>query len=41
MSRNEKEKKRLIEEIELYCKLIKKQAKKYKIDLSNIRIMEG
>ena len=36
-----REKKRLIEEIELYCKLIKKQAEKYKIDLSNIRFMEG
>ena len=36
-----KEKERLIQEIELYCKLLKKQAEKYKIDLSNIRFMEG
>lgn len=41
MSNEVREKKRLIEEIELYCKLIKKQAEKYKIDLSNIKFMEG
>lgn len=41
MNKNDTEKKKLTEEIELYCKLIKKQAEKYKINLSNIRIMEG
>ena len=41
MSNEVREKKRLIEEIELYCKLLKKQAEKYKIDLSNIKFMEG
>ena len=41
MSKNDREKKKLIKEIELYCKLIKRQAEKYNINLSNIRIMEG
>ena len=41
MSKNEIERKKLIEEIELYCKLIKRQAEKYNINLSNIKFMEG
>ena len=41
MSIDATEKKRLVKEIELYCQALKKQAKKYKVNLSNIRIMEG
>lgn len=35
------EKKRLTKEIETYCQLLKKQAKKYKVNLKKIRFMEG
>lgn len=41
MSIDATEKKRLTKKIELYCQLLKKQAEKYKIDLSNIRFMKG
>ena len=39
--KHDNEKKQLIKEIVLYCKLLKKHAETNKINLSNIKIMEG
>lgn len=41
MSINESERRRLTKEIEIYCQQLKKQAKKYKVNLNKIKFMEG
>ena len=35
------DKKELTKEIVIYCRLLKKHAEKHKINLNNIKIMEG
>jgi hypothetical protein len=40
-TKHDNEKKKLIKEIVIYCRMLKKHAEKHKINLKNIWIVEG